>query len=122
MSQKPIRRALEQRPAVLKRWFEKEYSAIERAVRAESLEIHWGDEATLVDAGVCGSGAGLRVADLPGSIARAGRSTYFVGRLSSRLTAMAPAITKAPTSQVIGCSSTVRTVSMISRIRFGSGS
>jgi transposase len=42
--QKPMRRALEQDPAAVRRWLKEEYPAIQRRARAEGAEIHWGDE------------------------------------------------------------------------------
>ena len=42
--QKPTKRAYEQRPEAVRQWLEEEYPAIEARAKAESAEIHWGDE------------------------------------------------------------------------------
>lgn len=42
--QKPVRRAYEQDPVVVRRWLEQEYPAIRRAALREKAEIHWCDE------------------------------------------------------------------------------
>lgn len=43
-SQKPARRAIEQDPAAIKKWFEIEYPSIQRIAKKEMATIHWGDE------------------------------------------------------------------------------
>lgn len=52
--QKPIKRAYEQRPEAVKRWLSNEYPAIEKRAKAESAEIHWGDETAVVNTDVRG--------------------------------------------------------------------
>jgi transposase len=42
--QRPLKRALEQKPEAVKQWLETEYPAILERSRAEDAEIHWGDE------------------------------------------------------------------------------
>jgi len=42
--QRPVKRAIEQRPAEVQRWLDEEYPAIERRAKAERGEIYWGDE------------------------------------------------------------------------------
>jgi transposase len=42
--QKPLRRAYERDPAMVKKWLEEEYPAIRRQAKREKAEIHWGDE------------------------------------------------------------------------------
>jgi transposase len=42
--QKPLKLAYEQRPAEVRKWFDKEYPAIKARARTEGAEIHWGDE------------------------------------------------------------------------------
>lgn len=42
--QRPLKRALEQKPEAVSRWLETEYPAIVARSRAEDAEIHWGDE------------------------------------------------------------------------------
>jgi transposase len=42
--QKPVKRAYEQQPEVVKRWIEEEYPKIARRATREKAEIHWGDE------------------------------------------------------------------------------
>ena len=42
--QKPVKRAYEQQPEVVKRWLEKEYPRIAQKAGREKAEIHWGDE------------------------------------------------------------------------------
>lgn len=54
--QKPIKRAYEQRPEAVQQWLEQEYPAIEQRAKAESGEIHWGDETALVNTDVRGRG------------------------------------------------------------------
>lgn len=45
--QKPAKRAYEQRPAEVKRWLDHEYPKIAVRAKAETAEIHWGDETGL---------------------------------------------------------------------------
>ena len=45
--QKPLRRAYEQNPKLVKKWLEQEYPAIVAAAKKEEAEIHWGDETGL---------------------------------------------------------------------------
>lgn len=42
--QKPVRRAYEQNPAMVRHWLKVEYPAIRKQARREKAEIHWGDE------------------------------------------------------------------------------
>lgn len=42
--QKPLRRAYERDPAMVKKWLEEEYPAIRRQAKREKAAIHWGDE------------------------------------------------------------------------------
>lgn len=42
--QKPARRAIEQSPKAIERWFKVEYPAIQKLARKEKATIHWGDE------------------------------------------------------------------------------
>lgn len=42
--QRPIKRALEQRPADVQRWLESEYPQIQARAKAENAEIYWADE------------------------------------------------------------------------------
>ncbi len=42
--QRPIRRAYEQNPTLVKEWKEKTYPQIVQRAKAENGEIHWGDE------------------------------------------------------------------------------
>ena len=42
--QKPVQKALEQRPAAVRRWLRQEYPAIVAQARAEGAEIYWGDQ------------------------------------------------------------------------------
>jgi transposase len=43
-SQKPARRAIEQNPEAIKKWFEIEYPSIQKLSKKEMATIHWGDE------------------------------------------------------------------------------
>lgn len=43
-SQKPARRAIEQNPEAIKKWFEIEYPLIQKLAKKEMATIHWGDE------------------------------------------------------------------------------
>lgn len=45
--QKPIKKAYEQRPEAVQAWLDDSYPEIARRARAESAEIHWGDETGL---------------------------------------------------------------------------
>ena len=45
--QKPLRRAYEQNPKLVKQWLDEEYPAIVAAAKKEEAEIHWGDETGL---------------------------------------------------------------------------
>lgn len=45
-SQQPIKKAYEQRPEVVKKWLDEQYSEIARRARIEGCEIHWGDDDT----------------------------------------------------------------------------
>ena len=42
--QKPARRAIEQSPQAIERWFEVEYPTIQKLAKKERATIHWGDE------------------------------------------------------------------------------
>jgi transposase len=42
--QKPARRAIEQNPKAIERWFQVEYPAIQKLARKDKATIHWGDE------------------------------------------------------------------------------
>jgi len=42
--QRPMKRALEQKPAAVKKWLSEEFPAIEVRARKEGAEINWGDE------------------------------------------------------------------------------
>jgi len=42
--QRPLKRALEQKPQAVKQWLETEYPQILARSKAEDAEIHWGDE------------------------------------------------------------------------------
>lgn len=52
--QKPIKKAYEQRPEAVRAWLDEQYPAIEARAKAESAEIHWGDETALVNTDVRG--------------------------------------------------------------------
>lgn len=43
-AQKPMRRALEQRPELVRRWKEEVFPAIKKRAKQEDAEIQWGDE------------------------------------------------------------------------------
>ncbi len=43
-SQKPARRAIEQNPEAIKKWFEMEYPSIQKLAKNELATVHWGDE------------------------------------------------------------------------------
>lgn len=45
--QKPLRRAYEQRPAVVKQWLDENYPTIQKRAKKEKAEIYWGDETGL---------------------------------------------------------------------------
>jgi len=42
--QKPARRAIEQNPKAIERWFKVEYPALQKAARKDKATIFWGDE------------------------------------------------------------------------------
>lgn len=42
--QKPVQKALEQKPAAVRRWLRQEYPAIAAQAKAEGAEIYWGDQ------------------------------------------------------------------------------
>lgn len=42
--QKPARRAIEQNPKAIEKWFEVEYPMIQKLSKKEKATIHWGDE------------------------------------------------------------------------------
>ena len=42
--QKPVQKALEQKPAAVRRWLRQEYPAIVTQAKAEGAEIYWGDQ------------------------------------------------------------------------------
>jgi len=42
--QKPVKKAYEQQPEIVKHWLENEYPRIARRALKEKAEIHWGDE------------------------------------------------------------------------------
>lgn len=42
--QKPARRAIEQNPKAIERWFKIEYPMIQKLARKDKAAIHWGDE------------------------------------------------------------------------------
>jgi transposase len=42
--QKPVKKAYQQQPEVVKRWLDKEYPRIARRAQQEKAEIQWGDE------------------------------------------------------------------------------
>ena len=48
---RPLKRALEQRPAEVRRWLEETYPAILARAKAEKALIDWGDETAVVDDG-----------------------------------------------------------------------
>jgi transposase len=54
--QKPLRRAYEQNPALVKRWLEEEYPAIAAKAKAEGAEIQWMDETSLDNTDARGRG------------------------------------------------------------------
>jgi transposase len=43
-SQKPARKAIEQNPVAIKKWFEVEYPLLQKLAKNEMATIHWGDE------------------------------------------------------------------------------
>jgi transposase len=43
-SQKPARRAIEQNPKAIEKWFKIEYPSIQKMSKKERATIHWGDE------------------------------------------------------------------------------
>ena len=54
--QKPIKKAYEQRPEAVQSWLDEQYPEIEKRAKAESAEIHWGDETAVVNTDVRGRG------------------------------------------------------------------
>ena len=42
--QKPARRAIEQNPKAIEKWFKIEYPSIQKLSKSEKATIHWGDE------------------------------------------------------------------------------
>jgi transposase len=52
--QKPIKRAYEQSPQAVRTWLDEQYPIIAARAKAESAEIHWGDETALVNTDVRG--------------------------------------------------------------------
>ena len=52
--QKPVRRAYEQKPEVVKAWLDEAWPAIEARARAEGGEIQWGDETAVINTDVRG--------------------------------------------------------------------
>ena len=42
--QKPVQKALEQKPCAVRRWLRQEYPAIVAQAKAEGAEIYWGDQ------------------------------------------------------------------------------
>lgn len=54
--QKPMKKAYEQSPAVVKKWLDEDYPAIAARAKAEGAEIHWGDESGLRSDDVRGRG------------------------------------------------------------------
>ena len=42
--QKPVQKALEQRPAAVRRWLRQEYPAMVKQAKTEGAEIYWGDQ------------------------------------------------------------------------------
>ena len=49
--QRPLKRALEQRPAEVQRWLDETYPAILARAKAEKATIYWGDETAVVEDG-----------------------------------------------------------------------
>ena len=78
--QKPIKRAYEQRPEAVKKWLDDAYPAIEKRAKAESAEIHWGEETAIVNTDVRGR-----------SFAPKGKTpvTYTVGGTRQKLSIIA---------------------------------
>lgn len=58
--QKPARRAIEQNPAAVRAWLNKEYPTIAAQARREGAEIHWGDESGLRSDHAAGRTYGLK--------------------------------------------------------------
>ncbi|MBK8965063.1 MAG: winged helix-turn-helix domain-containing protein [Candidatus Competibacteraceae bacterium] len=58
--QRPLKRALEQRPAEVQRWLDETYPSILARAKAEKAVIYWGDETAVVEDGhwcaLCASG------------------------------------------------------------------
>ena len=42
--QKPVQKALEQKPAAVRRWLRQEYPALVAQAKAEGAEVYWGDQ------------------------------------------------------------------------------
>jgi len=47
--QKPLKRAYEQNPKVVKKWLDEQYPAIAARAKSAGAEIHWGDETGLLN-------------------------------------------------------------------------
>jgi transposase len=45
--QKPLRRAYEQRPAVVREWLDEQFPEIQKRAKMENAQIYWGDESGL---------------------------------------------------------------------------
>jgi len=90
--QKPIKRAYEQRPEAVKQWLDIEYPAIEARAKAESAEIHWGDETAVVNTDVRGR-----------SFAPRGKTpvTYAVGGTRQKLSMLATVTNQGKTRWMI---------------------
>lgn len=58
--QKPLRRAYEQRPAVVQQWLDEHYPKIHKRAKEERAEIYWGDETGLSSEDNRGRGYSLR--------------------------------------------------------------
>ena len=54
--QKPIKKAYEQRPKAVQAWLDEQYPEIEKRVKSEEAEIHWGDETAVMNTHVRGRG------------------------------------------------------------------
>jgi transposase len=72
--QKPIRRAYERNEAAIRQWKQQEFPAIAKQARTDKAEIHWLDEAAIVNTDVRGRSYAKRgktpVAYAPGSRAK----------------------------------------------------
>ncbi len=72
--QKPIRKAYEQQPEVVKRWLDEEYPEVKKRAKREGATILWGDET-----GVSSSdhrGRGLRTHGLQTDSPRSGKKVF----------------------------------------------